>query len=78
MCVSVCAVALLCWGLGQCVTGAVADPREGLFAGQGSHSIHPVTHRPHWGNLWTASVQQQVGWPDREEENKQVVKREPK
>lgn len=45
LCVSV--VALLSRGLGQGVAGAVADPREGLLAGQGSHSIHPITHRPH-------------------------------
>lgn len=45
LCVSV--VVLLSGGLGQGVAGAVADPREGLFAGQSSHSIHPVTHRSH-------------------------------
>lgn len=47
MCVFLCVVALLCGGFGQCVTGAVADPREGLLAGQGPHSIHPVAHCSH-------------------------------
>lgn len=40
-------VVLLSGSLGQGVTGAVADPGEGLLAGQGSHAVHPVTHRPH-------------------------------
>lgn len=44
-------VVLLSGGLGQGVAGAVADPREGLLAGQGSHAVHPVTHCPHRGHL---------------------------
>lgn len=62
MCASV--VVLLSGGLGQRVAGAVADPGEGLFAGQSSHSIHPVAHRSHRGDLRAAAVQQQVGRPD--------------
>lgn len=56
-------VVLLSGGLGQGVAGAVADPGEGLFAGQSSHSIHPVAHRSHRGDLRAAAVQQQVGRP---------------
>lgn len=58
-------VVLLSGGLGQGVTGAVADPGEGLLAGQGSHAVHPVAYSPHRGHLWAAPVQQQVGWSDR-------------
>lgn len=60
----VCVGVLLSGGLGQGVTGAVADPGEGLLTGQGPHSIYPVTQRPHRGNLGTAPVQQQVGRPE--------------
>lgn len=47
LCVPECVCVLLSGGLGQGVTRAVADPREGLFAGQSSHTIHPVTHCTH-------------------------------
>lgn len=44
-------VVLLSGGLGQGVAGAVADPGEGLLAGQGSHAVHPVAYSPHRGHL---------------------------